>query len=39
MLKKKTQKGSISTTTLDIRSAGKSKILNKDRPIQELGPK
>lgn len=37
-LKKKTQNGSISTMTLAIRSVGKSKILNRINPSQELGP-
>jgi len=35
----KKPKGSVSTTILDIRSVGKSKILNKTSPIQELGPR
>ena len=38
-LKKRTQKGSISTITLAKRRVGKSKILRRSNPIKELGPK
>ena len=37
-LKIKTQNGSISTITLATSKVGKSKILNRSSPIQELGP-